>query len=61
MNEISTPFTQTDRQIDKQTDKHTILPESREIIFHHHFLEYIRFWTEIYGSVSHAFSLLAGP
>lgn len=30
-------------------------------MFHHHFLEYIQFWTEIYGSVSHAFFLLQEP
>jgi len=46
---------------DRQTDKHTILPKSREIIFHHHFLEYIQFWAENYGSVFHAFFLLEGP
>ena len=51
------PFIQTDRQ----TDKQTLLPESREIIFHHHFLEYIQFWTVIYGSVSYAFVRLVGP
>ena len=53
MKEISTPL-----HTDRRTDKHTILPESREIIFHHHFLECIQFWTENYGSVFHAFFLL---
>jgi hypothetical protein len=63
MNEISTPFTQRDRDTHTHTHthKHTLLPESREIIFHRHFTEYIQFWTEIYGFVSHTFILLVGP